>query len=95
MAFYHGLNYGKLKKALVLETPLTKDEMSKMVNKHIDLKNLQKNEGPSGDLQEKLSKRDNQAHSKKPIWDRAADSLEKSTERKPKLSTKAWCESTS
>ncbi|GAA0169860.1 hypothetical protein LIER_24245 [Lithospermum erythrorhizon] len=50
MVFYRGLNYGKLKKALVLETPLTKDELTKMVNKHMDLENLQMKEGPSGDL---------------------------------------------
>ncbi|GAA0142374.1 hypothetical protein LIER_42716 [Lithospermum erythrorhizon] len=29
MAFYRGLNYGKLKKALILDTPLTKDELTK------------------------------------------------------------------
>ncbi|GAA0171207.1 hypothetical protein LIER_41106 [Lithospermum erythrorhizon] len=40
MSFYLGLNYEKLKKSLVLETPLTKDELTKMVNKHIDLENL-------------------------------------------------------
>ncbi|GAA0157404.1 hypothetical protein LIER_14679 [Lithospermum erythrorhizon] len=56
MAFYRGLNYGKLKKALVLKTPLTKDELTKLVNKHIDLENLQRKEGPSGDLREKLSR---------------------------------------
>ncbi|GAA0146159.1 hypothetical protein LIER_06179 [Lithospermum erythrorhizon] len=36
MAFYRGLNYGKLKKVLVLETPLMMDELTKMVNKYID-----------------------------------------------------------
>ncbi|GAA0154351.1 hypothetical protein LIER_37861 [Lithospermum erythrorhizon] len=73
MAFYRELNYGKLKKALVLETPLRKDDLTKMVNKHIDLENLQRKEGPSGDLREKLSRKDNQGHSEKPIWDRLRD----------------------
>ncbi|GAA0159710.1 hypothetical protein LIER_16424 [Lithospermum erythrorhizon] len=74
IAFYRRLNYGKLKKALVLETCLTKDELTKMVNKHIDLENLQRKEGPSGDLREKLSRRDNQGQSKKlQIWDRLRD----------------------
>ncbi|GAA0158452.1 hypothetical protein LIER_15471 [Lithospermum erythrorhizon] len=73
MAFYRGLNYGKLKKAMVLETPITKDELTKMVNKHIDLENLQKKEGLSGDLREKLSRRDNKGQSKKPIWDKLRD----------------------
>ncbi|GAA0140470.1 hypothetical protein LIER_35243 [Lithospermum erythrorhizon] len=73
MAVYHGLNYGKLKKALVLETPLTKDELTQMVNKHIDMENLERNEGPSGDLREKLGRKDNQGHSKKPIWDRLSE----------------------
>ncbi|GAA0169598.1 hypothetical protein LIER_40792 [Lithospermum erythrorhizon] len=55
MAFFLGFNYGKLNKALVLETPLTKDELTKMVNKNIDLENLLRKEGPSCDLREKLS----------------------------------------
>ncbi|GAA0174611.1 hypothetical protein LIER_41750 [Lithospermum erythrorhizon] len=66
MAFYRGLNYGKLKKMLALEMPLTKDDLTKMVKKHIDLENLQKNEGLSGNLRETLSRRDTQGQSKKP-----------------------------
>ncbi|GAA0169881.1 hypothetical protein LIER_24263 [Lithospermum erythrorhizon] len=38
MAFYRGLKYGKLKKALTLDTPLTKDELTKVVNKYINFK---------------------------------------------------------
>ncbi|GAA0163580.1 hypothetical protein LIER_19409 [Lithospermum erythrorhizon] len=53
MAFHHGLNYGKLKKALILDTPLTKDELTKVVNKHIDLENLQRKEALYGDLRKK------------------------------------------
>ncbi|GAA0152186.1 hypothetical protein LIER_37442 [Lithospermum erythrorhizon] len=40
MEFYRGLKYGKLKKALILDITLTKDELTRVVNKHIDLKNL-------------------------------------------------------
>ncbi|GAA0146201.1 hypothetical protein LIER_06212 [Lithospermum erythrorhizon] len=56
----------KLKKVLVLDIPLTKDELTKMVNKHIDLENLQRKEGLSSDIQEKLSRKDNQGQSKWP-----------------------------
>ncbi|GAA0163554.1 hypothetical protein LIER_43654 [Lithospermum erythrorhizon] len=82
IAFYRGLNYDKLKKALVLDTPLTKDALTKMVNRHIDLKNLQRKERPSGDLQEKLSRRDPQGPSKKrQIWDRLRDRRQKIRKR--------------
>ncbi|GAA0155740.1 hypothetical protein LIER_38142 [Lithospermum erythrorhizon] len=50
-----------------------------MVNKHIKLENLQRKKGPSGDLREKLSRKDNQGRSKKPIWDRLCDSGVNST----------------
>ncbi|GAA0157891.1 hypothetical protein LIER_43421 [Lithospermum erythrorhizon] len=33
-------NHGKLKKPLILDTPLTKDELTRVVNKPIDLENL-------------------------------------------------------
>ncbi|GAA0154989.1 hypothetical protein LIER_12821 [Lithospermum erythrorhizon] len=66
MSFYRGLNYGKLKKALILDTPLTKDKVTRVVNKHIDLENLQRKEGPYGNLQEKLNRKDLQGPSKKP-----------------------------
>ncbi|GAA0161319.1 hypothetical protein LIER_17662 [Lithospermum erythrorhizon] len=55
MVFYRGLNYGKLKKALILDTLLKKDELTRVVNKHIDLENLQRKEGPYNDLREKLN----------------------------------------
>ncbi|GAA0177708.1 hypothetical protein LIER_29737 [Lithospermum erythrorhizon] len=57
MAFYRGLNYGKLKKALILDTPLTKDELTKV--------NLQRMEARYGDLREKLDRKDLQGPSKK------------------------------
>ncbi|GAA0167294.1 hypothetical protein LIER_22261 [Lithospermum erythrorhizon] len=65
MAFYSGLNYDKLKKALILDTPLTKDELTKMVNKHIDLENLQRKKASYGDLRKKLNRKDLQGPSKK------------------------------
>ncbi|GAA0152428.1 hypothetical protein LIER_10912 [Lithospermum erythrorhizon] len=37
MVFYRGLNYDKLKKALILDTPLTKGELTRVVNKYINL----------------------------------------------------------
>ncbi|GAA0153493.1 hypothetical protein LIER_11716 [Lithospermum erythrorhizon] len=51
--------------ALILDTPLTKDELTRAVNKHIDLENLQRKEGPQGDLRKRLNRRDPQGPSKK------------------------------
>ncbi|GAA0168409.1 hypothetical protein LIER_23133 [Lithospermum erythrorhizon] len=48
MAFYRGLRYGKLKKALVLETPLSKDQLTARVNKYVELEGL-KNKQNKGD----------------------------------------------
>ncbi|GAA0142242.1 hypothetical protein LIER_03188 [Lithospermum erythrorhizon] len=52
-------------KALILDTSLTKDELTKVINKHIDLKTLQRKEAPYGDLWEKLNRKDLQGPSKK------------------------------
>ncbi|GAA0168740.1 hypothetical protein LIER_40624 [Lithospermum erythrorhizon] len=74
MTFYRRLNYGKQKKSLILNTPLTKDELTRVVNKHIDLENLQRKEGPYIDLREELNRNDLQGPSKKPqSWERQHD----------------------
>ncbi|GAA0184391.1 hypothetical protein LIER_31679 [Lithospermum erythrorhizon] len=55
-------------------TYTNRDELTKVVNKHINLENLQRKEGPSGDLREKFNRRDPQGPSKKTqIWDRLCD----------------------
>ncbi|GAA0150388.1 hypothetical protein LIER_09341 [Lithospermum erythrorhizon] len=50
MAFYRGLYYGNLKKELILDTPLTKDDLIRVVNKDIDLENMQRKDGLYNDL---------------------------------------------
>ncbi|GAA0183936.1 hypothetical protein LIER_42488 [Lithospermum erythrorhizon] len=40
MAFFKGLRYEKLKKALLVRTPLTKDELTAAVITHIELEEL-------------------------------------------------------
>ncbi|GAA0171156.1 hypothetical protein LIER_41093 [Lithospermum erythrorhizon] len=40
MAFYRGLTYGKLKKELVFETPLSKDELKARVRQYVELEEL-------------------------------------------------------
>ncbi|GAA0158494.1 hypothetical protein LIER_15502 [Lithospermum erythrorhizon] len=66
-----GFKYGKLKKALILDTPPTKDELTRVVNKHIDLENLQRKKGPRGDICEKLNRKYPQGPlTKTQNWDR-------------------------
>ncbi|GAA0172926.1 hypothetical protein LIER_26653 [Lithospermum erythrorhizon] len=49
-----------------LDTLLTKDELTKVVNEHIDLKKLQRKEGPHSELLEKFNRKDLQGLSKNP-----------------------------
>ncbi|GAA0174050.1 hypothetical protein LIER_27521 [Lithospermum erythrorhizon] len=44
MAFYRGLWYGKLKKALVLEMPLSKDQLSARVKQYVESEELKTKE---------------------------------------------------
>ncbi|GAA0184977.1 hypothetical protein LIER_32265 [Lithospermum erythrorhizon] len=44
MSFYRGLMYGKLKKALVLETPLFKDQLTARVKQYVELEELKTKE---------------------------------------------------
>ncbi|GAA0146332.1 hypothetical protein LIER_06316 [Lithospermum erythrorhizon] len=70
MAFYRGLTYGKLKKALVLETPLSKDEHTERVRQYVELEEL-KNKGKTKDLRDMLRKRGGSKSPKKaPVWER-------------------------
>ncbi|GAA0139655.1 hypothetical protein LIER_01156 [Lithospermum erythrorhizon] len=83
MVFYRGLTYGKLKKALVLDTPLTENELTRVVNKQIDLENLQREEGPYNNLREKLNRKDLQGSSKRPYgWDKPHD-MGKNIKKRP------------
>ncbi|GAA0185417.1 hypothetical protein LIER_32705 [Lithospermum erythrorhizon] len=56
MTFYRGLRYGKLKKALVLETPLSKDELTARLRQYVELEELKNKEGKTKDLHHTLRK---------------------------------------
>ncbi|GAA0147403.1 hypothetical protein LIER_07112 [Lithospermum erythrorhizon] len=58
MAFFNGLAYGKLKKALLLKTPLSKDILTIEVKQHIDLEELKKKVTQTSDLRETVLKKD-------------------------------------
>ncbi|GAA0166191.1 hypothetical protein LIER_21405 [Lithospermum erythrorhizon] len=71
MAFYRGLSYGKLKKALVLETPLSKDELTALVRQYVELEGLKNKESRPRDLRDTLRKRGRSRSPRKtPVWDR-------------------------
>ncbi|GAA0145174.1 hypothetical protein LIER_05427 [Lithospermum erythrorhizon] len=71
MAFYRGLSYGKLKKALVLETPLSKDELTARVRQYVELEELKNKESRPRDLRDSLRKRGRSRSPRKaPVWDR-------------------------
>ncbi|GAA0174759.1 hypothetical protein LIER_41775 [Lithospermum erythrorhizon] len=57
MAFYCGLAYGKLKKALVLETLLSKDNLTTRVRQYVELEELKNKESKPKDLSDTLRKR--------------------------------------
>ncbi|GAA0152325.1 hypothetical protein LIER_10836 [Lithospermum erythrorhizon] len=48
MAFYRGLRYGKLKKTLVLEMPLSKDQLTARVKQYVELEELKTKEAKAG-----------------------------------------------
>ncbi|GAA0149221.1 hypothetical protein LIER_36888 [Lithospermum erythrorhizon] len=54
MAFYLGLTYGKLKKALIQETPLSKDESTARERQYVELEELKNEEGQNKDLRDGL-----------------------------------------
>ncbi|GAA0149532.1 hypothetical protein LIER_08682 [Lithospermum erythrorhizon] len=71
MAFYHWLTYGKLKKALDLETPLSKDELTARVRQYVELEELKNKEGKTKDLRDTLRKRGRSKSPRKaPVWER-------------------------
>ncbi|GAA0172292.1 hypothetical protein LIER_26144 [Lithospermum erythrorhizon] len=57
MEFYRGLAYAKLRKALVLETPLSKDEFTARVRQYVELEELKSKESKPKDLRDSLRKR--------------------------------------
>ncbi|GAA0186486.1 hypothetical protein LIER_33774 [Lithospermum erythrorhizon] len=60
MVFYRGLTYAKLKKALVLETPLSKDELTTRVRQYVELEGLKNKERKPKDLVIPLGKEGDQ-----------------------------------
>ncbi|GAA0187065.1 hypothetical protein LIER_34353 [Lithospermum erythrorhizon] len=71
MAFFKGLRYGKLKKALLVRTPLTKDELTAAVTTHIQLEELKVGADKPTDLRETVLKKDGNVLPKKPpVWER-------------------------
>ncbi|GAA0142874.1 hypothetical protein LIER_03676 [Lithospermum erythrorhizon] len=70
IAFDCGLAYGKLKKALVLETPLSKDELTARVRQYVELDELKNKERKPKDLCDALRKRGRSKSIRKvPVWD--------------------------
>ncbi|GAA0150659.1 hypothetical protein LIER_09549 [Lithospermum erythrorhizon] len=57
MAFYRGLAYGKLKNALILETPLSKDELTARVRQYVELEELKNKEVQNEYLRDVIRKR--------------------------------------
>ncbi|GAA0185503.1 hypothetical protein LIER_32791 [Lithospermum erythrorhizon] len=71
MAFFNGLAYGKLKKVLLVKTPLSKDALTREVKQHIELEELMKKGGGSADLRETVLKKDRPRSPRKlPVWER-------------------------
>ncbi|GAA0161242.1 hypothetical protein LIER_17602 [Lithospermum erythrorhizon] len=66
MAFYRGLTYGKLKKTLVLEIPLSKDEFTTRVRQYVELEELKNKEGQNKDLRDIPEKGDDQRRPERP-----------------------------
>ncbi|GAA0143876.1 hypothetical protein LIER_04456 [Lithospermum erythrorhizon] len=71
MAFFKGLRYGKLKKPLLVRTPLTKDELTAMITTHIELEELKVGVDQPTDLRETVMKKEGNVSPKKlPVWER-------------------------
>ncbi|GAA0171168.1 hypothetical protein LIER_25265 [Lithospermum erythrorhizon] len=66
MAIFIGLAYGKLKKALLLKTPLSKDALTKEIKQHIELEELKKKATQSNDLRETVLKKDRPRSPRRP-----------------------------
>ncbi|GAA0161350.1 hypothetical protein LIER_17686 [Lithospermum erythrorhizon] len=71
MVVYRGLTYSKLKKALVLATPLSKDELTARVRQYVELEELKNKESPTN-LRDVIVRKRNRSKSPKktPVWDR-------------------------
>ncbi|GAA0156634.1 hypothetical protein LIER_14083 [Lithospermum erythrorhizon] len=67
MAFFNGLAYGKLKKALLLKTPLSKDALIKEVKQHIELEELKKKATEATDLRETMLKKEIPRSPRRPL----------------------------
>ncbi|GAA0185175.1 hypothetical protein LIER_32463 [Lithospermum erythrorhizon] len=71
MTFFNCLAYGKLKKALLVKTPLSKDALTREVKQHIELEDLKKKSGGSVDLRETVLRKDKaRLPWKLPVWER-------------------------
>ncbi|GAA0163607.1 hypothetical protein LIER_19429 [Lithospermum erythrorhizon] len=71
MAFFNGLVYGKLKKALLVKTPLSKVALTKEVKQHIELEELKKKASGSTNLREIVLKKDRPRSPRRPpVWER-------------------------
>ncbi|GAA0158556.1 hypothetical protein LIER_38680 [Lithospermum erythrorhizon] len=63
--------YGKLKKALLVRTSLSKDELVAVVTTHIELEELKVGADQPTDLRETVLKKDENVSPKKPpVWER-------------------------
>ncbi|GAA0152366.1 hypothetical protein LIER_10867 [Lithospermum erythrorhizon] len=70
MTFFKGLQYKKLKKAFLVQTPLTKNDLTTTIITHIELEELKVGVGPV-DFRETVLRKDGNVSPKKlPIWER-------------------------
>ncbi|GAA0172689.1 hypothetical protein LIER_26461 [Lithospermum erythrorhizon] len=68
--FFKGFRYGKLKKDLLIQTPLTKDELKTVVTTHIELEELKVGGQPVDWRETRLRKEGNMSPKKPPVWER-------------------------
>ncbi|GAA0161613.1 hypothetical protein LIER_17888 [Lithospermum erythrorhizon] len=72
MAFSRGLMYGKLKKSLVLEKPLSQDQLIARVKQYVELEEPKNKETKGKDLQDVITRKRRRLKlpRKNPVWER-------------------------
>ncbi|GAA0164282.1 hypothetical protein LIER_19958 [Lithospermum erythrorhizon] len=72
MAFYRGLRYEKLKTTLVIETPLSKEQLAARVKQYVELKEIKTKETKGKYLRDVLTRKQTRSKSprKQPVWER-------------------------
>ncbi|GAA0183363.1 hypothetical protein LIER_30786 [Lithospermum erythrorhizon] len=82
MVFFKGLRYDKLKKALLVRTPLSKDALTVKVTTHIELEELKKSMEHLNDLRETILRQERPVSPRKsPVWERNSSNTNPRGER--------------